>query len=239
MHRATRAFVVGLLLSGLTGCAAGRLARQLQAEQKENADLRSLNETLTAQLTTARGDVERLQAELDKRRPAPPAGRQPGPALSGRPGRAGAAIEPKRAELASALAKSGVAVDVRGDALVLVAPITFEPGKATLTAHGRALLDRIGKAIAHDCPGYEIGVAGYTDSTAITKAATKRLYPTNWHLSGFRALAAMQYLIEHCHISPARLHFRGYGQYHPLDLRHTAVAHEKNRRIEIFLEPPR
>lgn len=233
MGRAADVLGVALLAAALAGCGYGRIVRQLEAEQKDNADLRSLNDTLTQQLTAARSEGERLQNELVKR----PATGRPSPPPPAKVSRSGVNLDAKRAELARALAGSGATVTVRGDGLVIAAPVAFESGKATLTSKGAELLARIGKAITHHCPGYEIGVAGHTDSTAIG-AATRARYPTNWHLSGFRALAAMDYLTRHTHISPVRIHFRGYGQYHPIANNTTAEGRARNRRIEIFLDPP-
>ena len=103
---------------------------------------------------------------------------------------------------------------------------------------GRAQLRRIATAVKSHCPGWEVGVAGHCDSTRIAKQATRRLYPTNWHLSGFRALAAMDYLNKSCGVPAARLHFRGYGQHHPVAPNTTAAGRARNRRIEIILAPP-
>ena len=108
-----------------------------------------------------------------------------------------------------------------------------------LTSEGSALLKRIGSAVKAHCATWEVGVAGHSDSMRIGKASTRRRFPTNWHLSGFRALAAMDYLVKHCGLKPTQVHFRGYAQYHPVASNKTAAGRAKNRRIEIILAPPK
>ncbi len=224
------AAAVLLALACMAGCDYPELRRRAAAQEQEIADLRELNGTLTQQLTNARADVLRLEAELERR--AGTLG--PARAAAGTP-----ALEPKRAALASALAGAGTTVAARGASLAITMPSAFESGKATLTSSGRAALRRIGAAIKSQCPGWEVGVAGHSDSTRIAKTATRRLYPTNWHLSGFRALAAMDYLNRSCGIAASKLHFRGYGEHHPVASNATAAGRARNRRIEILLDPPR
>ena len=237
---ATRVLALAVLALPLAGCGLSKATQQLEAEKKDNADLRSLNDTLSQQLTSAREEIDRLENELVKKRlggpPAAPSNpsARPTPKAAHPPGH----LDGKRSGLAQALAGSGASVAARGDSLVITAPVAFESGMATLTPKGTELVARIGTAIVQHCPGWEIGVAGHSDSTAITKASTRGRFPTNWHLSGFRALAAMECLIERCHINPTRLHFRGYGQYHPIANNTSAEGRARNRRLEFFLDPP-
>jgi len=241
MLGAVRFLVLGVLAATLAGCGLGKTAQQLEAEKKDNADLRSLNDTLTQQLTSAREEIDRLENELAKRRPMGPPSAPASPSARPTPKSARPAghLDGKRSELAQALAGSGASVGARGDSLVITAPVAFESGMATLTPKGAELVARVGKAITQHCPGWDSGVAGHSDSTAIAKASTTSRYPTNWHLSGFRALAAMECLIQRCHINPTRLHFRGYGQYHPVANNASAEGRARNRRLEFILEPPR
>lgn len=232
MHRSLLrlALVVPAVL--LAGCGYGKLREQAGAQEQEISDLRALNATLTQQLTNSRADAMRLEAELERRptRQAPAARPK-----TARP----AALEPTRAALAKALSRSGATVAARGDRIVITAPVGFQSGRDVLTSQGRAVLKRIGAAVKAHCPAWEVGVAGHSDSTPIGKPATRRRFPTNWHLSGFRALAAMDNLVKHCGLKPSRVHFRGYGQHHPIASNSTAAGRAKNRRIELILAPPR
>ncbi|MFW6161839.1 MAG: OmpA family protein [Planctomycetota bacterium] len=217
-----------MALAWTAGCDYPDLRRRAEALEQENADLRELNATLTQQLTGARADVLRLEAELERQARG----------LSPMPGSAGTSpLEPRRSDLASSLAYAGVTVAIRKDRIVITMPAAFESGKAVLTAQGRTTLRRIAAAVKKHCPGWEVGVAGHSDSTPIGRR-TRRRYPTNWHLSGFRALAAMDYLDRVCGIPARTLHFRGYGQHHPVASNTTAAGRARNRRIEIILAPP-
>ena len=221
------AWPVGLLALAacLGGCDYPTLKKRVDAQGREIADLRAINGTLSHQLTNSRADVLRLEAELERH----------GGGLSPTPG-GPAALEPVRAALARALSGSGATVAARGDRIVIAMPSAFPSGQATLTAEGQALLRRIAAAVNAHCSGWQVAVAGHTDSTPIGRAA--RLYPTNWHLSGFRALAAMDYLNRSCGIPANTLHFRGYGQHHPVGTNATADGRARNRRLEIILGPP-
>ena len=55
------------LAVALTGCGYGALKKRAAAQEREIADLRALNDTLTQQLTNSRADALRLQAELERR----------------------------------------------------------------------------------------------------------------------------------------------------------------------------
>jgi len=230
MRPVVAALLVAALAALTAGCDYPQLKRRVPTQEQEIADLRELNATLTQQLTNSRADVLRLEAELERRagtlRP------MPGPARA-------TPLEPKRAALARSLSGSGATVAARGDRIVVTMPSAFESGKATLTSKGRSVLRRIAGAVKAHCRGWEVGVAGHSDSARIAKAATRRRFPTNWHLSGFRALAAMDYLNKSCGIPAKTLHFRGYGQCHPVTSNATAAGRARNRRIEIILAPPR
>jgi len=222
------AAAVLLALAWAAGCDYPELKKRVAAQEQEIADLRELTSTLTHQLTNARADVLRLEADLE---------RQPG-GLHRIPRAAGtSALEPKRAALAGSLQGAGVTVAIRGGSIVITMPAAFESGKTALTTEGRATLRRVSAAVKAHCPGWEVGVAGHSDSTPIG-SATRRRYPTNWHLSGFRALAAMDYLNKSCGIKASELHFRGYGQHHPVTSNATAGGRARNRRLEILLDPP-
>jgi len=227
MRRLTTTLALAVVAFWAAGCDYPELKERVAAQEHEIADLRELTSTLTHQLTNARADVLRLEADLD---------RQPG-GLHRMPRAAGtSALEPKRAALAGSLQGAGVTVAIRGGSIVITMPAAFESGKTALTTDGRATLRRVAAAVKAHCPGWEVGVAGHTDSTPIG-SATRRRYPTNWHLSGFRALAAMDFLAS-CGLPAARLHFRGYGQHHPVTSNATAGGRARNRRLEIILDPP-
>lgn len=228
MHRRARMLVVPALLACLPACGVRGLQKTIRGHEKEIADLRSLNDTLARQLTESRAEAARLRAGQPPR--AAPARRASGPASDS---------ESVRHALAQALAGSGVTVAARGDTVAVSVPAQFESGKAVLTRSGRAVLSRVARALKEHGGRYELGVAGHTDSARILKSSTRRAFPTNWHLSGFRALAALEHLVKASGLPPERFHFRGYGPYRPVAKNDNDEGRAANRRIEIVLEPAR
>jgi outer membrane protein OmpA-like peptidoglycan-associated protein len=101
--------------------------------------------------------------------------------------------------------------------------VTFETGKAALTAQARGALDRVALGLtAH--PGQRVEVAGYTDNRGRAS--------TNLRLSQARADAVRGYLIERG-VPPEQVIARGFGSEDPVDSNATAVGRSRNRRVEL------
>jgi flagellar motor protein MotB len=230
-----RALGWACLVALLPGCGVRELKERLAEQERELTDLRALNGRLATELTEARAEAAKGPSAPTPRpaevKPSPPSPVPP----SATP--APPALDKLRAALEQDLSGSGVTVLVQGNRLVLRAPVGFETGKATPTGAGKALLARIGKALAARAGTWEIGVAGHADASRVRTVGTRFALSINWQLSGQRALAAMEQLMEATGLSPARFHFRGYGEYRPVGPNTTAEGREANRRIEIILEP--
>ena len=84
--------------------------------------------------------------------------------------------------------------------------------------------------------GFEVIVVGHTDNVPIVTAATKAKHPTNWHLSGHRAIAVAKVLKKFGY-APGRIGVMGYGEYRPVADNSTPDGAGKNRRVEIYLIP--
>ena len=82
-----------------------------------------------------------------------------------------------------------------------------------------------------DNPGVTCIIVGNTDTTHVKGIAD------NWSLSTERANAVVRILYETYNINPARLTSAGRGKYNPVADNSTEEGREKNRRIEIILNP--
>jgi chemotaxis protein MotB len=80
-------------------------------------------------------------------------------------------------------------------------------------------------------------VRGHTDSVPIRGGLASR-YPSNWELAGARASHVVRYLAERG-IDPRRLISLSRAEFEPIAPNDTPEGRQKNRRIEIALEPTR
>jgi len=104
--------------------------------------------------------------------------------------------------------------------------LLFNTAEATLKPAAYPILDLIGKTTrAH---ASEIMVGGHTDNVPIH--STK--YPSNWELSGARALTVVNYLIHKVGIDPKILAATAYGEFRPLVPNDSPADRKINRRVE-------
>jgi chemotaxis protein MotB len=109
--------------------------------------------------------------------------------------------------------------------------ILFASGSAKLGAEGISALGKVAAAFK-DLKGKTVRVEGHTDDRPIGSAA----FPSNWELSGARALAVVRFLQERG-VDPAVLAGAAYSQYRPVAGNETPEGRSQNRRIEIVLAP--
>lgn len=127
---------------------------------------------------------------------------------------------------------AGVKVDADGCGIVdrivqeiLGSDVTFGFDKATLSAQGKATLDRIAsEIISQDNFVKDVKVIGHTDS--IGSAAY------NQKLSERRANAVATYLLSKG-VPASKLTQEGLGETKPIDTNATKAGRAKNRRVEI------
>jgi len=118
-----------------------------------------------------------------------------------------------------------------GVRLIVTDPGLFSSGLAEIKPDFRKLLGGLSDII-RDKSFDEIRVEGHTDNLPINTTA----FPSNWELSGARALNVVKYLAFDEGFNPAQLSAVGYGEYRPRADNTTAEGRGKNRRVEIYLE---
>ncbi len=116
----------------------------------------------------------------------------------------------------------GIVINLAGDLLFLNA-------RAELRAESIFVLDRIAQILA-PLPN-QLRIEGHTD---IIPPADP-IYPTNWHLSGARALAVLQFLEEFGRIPPDRMHYTAWADLKPVADNNTLEGRQQNRRASIVV----
>ena len=121
----------------------------------------------------------------------------------------------------------GVIVSVKGQML-------YEGGSDELQTEAFIFLDEIAK-LAREFP-YHMSIEGHSDDIPI---ATDR-FPSNWHLSSARAIAALRYMVDAGGIDRGRLSASGYADTRPVVPNDSPENRAQNRRVEfVYLRDSR
>ena len=154
--------------------------------------------------------------------------------------RGGAALPP---ELASELEKFAASSDMitfdeTSGMIKFKSDLLFEPGSDRVASGAISAIKQLCKIVnSKNAAAFDITIAGHTDDVPIGKPATRRLHPTNWHLSAHRAIA-VQSIMSKNKVDSKRLSVRGFGQYRPIEKNKANYkGNAKNRRVEIYLVP--
>ena len=116
----------------------------------------------------------------------------------------------------------------KGDLLfALGSDVVKDSAKASLQAFAN-----IAKSSA--AAKFDVIVVGHTDNIRIAREDTKKLHPTNWHLSAHRSIAVNSLLIQYG-VPAGKTGVMGYGEYRPIDSNSTEKGRQQNRRVEIYL----
>jgi chemotaxis protein MotB len=119
----------------------------------------------------------------------------------------------------------------RGRMIVeMPAAVLFDSGSAELSDAGRDTVIRVAK-ILRSVPRHRFLVGGHTDNVPAVKQ-----YKSNWDLSAARAVRVTETLTSQG-LSPKRLVIAGYSEFDPVASNGSETGRQKNRRIEIILEP--
>lgn len=106
----------------------------------------------------------------------------------------------------------------------------FKSGSSAIATRGREALNTVA-SVMRENPGVTCIIVGNTDN----QLAKGR--DDNWPLSTERAVAVVRILANTYHINPTRLTAAGKGEFSPVASNDTAEGRERNRRIEIILNP--
>ena len=110
--------------------------------------------------------------------------------------------------------------------------LLFDSGKAQLKAGAIPTLNMIGKELKkYLSEGYNIKIEGHTDNDPIRNEQ----FPSNWELSGARAIAVMRFYLEEMDFEFSKISYVGLGEYQPIASNDTKEGKAKNRRVEIKL----
>lgn len=112
--------------------------------------------------------------------------------------------------------------------LIQLFGLNFPSGKSTIEPQNFSLLTKVQDAIDL-FPKSNVIVAGHTDSIGDEKK--------NLQLSQERAETVRQYLLANMGISEERIKAVGYGESQPLASNDTKEGRERNRRIDIIIQP--
>jgi outer membrane protein OmpA-like peptidoglycan-associated protein len=112
--------------------------------------------------------------------------------------------------------------------IIRLVALTFEPGSATVSSGHRPLLEKVQQATTV-FPRAQIVIEGHTDSYGNDD--------TNMRLSQQRAEGVSAYLANELGVPAFRMSAVGYGETRPIANNETAQGRERNRRIDIRIEP--
>lgn len=120
----------------------------------------------------------------------------------------------------------------RGRMIVqLPAQVLFPSGSADLTDEGAEAIRDVAK-ILRGMRDQHFIVGGHTDSIPVSNER----FRNNWELSAARAVNVTEALIK-AGLKPAQLVAAGYAEFDPVAKNNSEAGRQKNRRIEIILEP--
>lgn len=121
----------------------------------------------------------------------------------------------------------------KGLAIIFLAEVLFDSGKAELKKEAYGVLDKIAKVFNENLKGREIGIEGHTDNEPIKYSGWK----SNWELSTARATSVLHYLVDEKGVQPDKVSATGYGEFRPVVSNDIPENRRQNRRVEIVVLP--
>ncbi len=121
----------------------------------------------------------------------------------------------------------------KGLVIIFLSEVLFDSGKADIKKEVYTALDKVGKVLAENLKGREIGIEGHTDNEPIKHSGWK----SNWELSTARATSVLHYLVDNKDIEPKKVSASGHGEYKPVVSNDTPEGRRQNRRVEIVVLP--
>ena len=124
-----------------------------------------------------------------------------------------------------------IKVDLTGEGLNISIQDTviFKSGEAEVLSEFNPVIIKISNMIK-DLDN-EIRISGHTDNVPIKNEK----FRSNWDLSYMRASNVMNFMVDICHLAPAKFSIQAYGEYRPKFDNSTEAGRAKNRSVDILL----
>ena len=116
--------------------------------------------------------------------------------------------------------------------------VTFATGKDELKPDARTAIARFAQILnSPAAAGYELQVAGHTDSQRVSNKATIQAgHKDNWYLSSHRAISVGKEL-QTQRVDSRRIAVVGYADQHPVASNANESGRQQNRRVEVLILP--
>jgi chemotaxis protein MotB len=232
MHKASWVFLLAVSLMLTAGCKNDELrakdARiaELEAAGQETGlsfdQCKKDRENLNKLLKGKAGEIDAMEAALAE-----------AAAREARAAKRLAEYNSMLKQLKSMIDSGKLKVRIVRNKMVIELPeaVLFPSGSAKLKPEGVRVLAELGPVLA-SIKDREFQVGGHTDNKPIR---TKR-FPSNWELSGARAIDVGKLLIEYG-VPGSRVSAAAYADTQPVADNETPEGRALNRRIEIALQP--
>ena len=116
---------------------------------------------------------------------------------------------------------------------ILNEEVLFNTADATVLVSAYPILDAVIEMLKQVEALYSmVTVEGHADIRPISTAQ----YPSNWHISAYRAVNVLGYLRVNGDLDPKRLSAVGYGEEQPIAPNDTPEGMARNRRVEFVVE---
>ena len=126
--------------------------------------------------------------------------------------------------------------DAERGMLRFASDLTFDTASAVVKPQARNSLTALSNILkSNAAAGYDVRVVGHTDAQPIS-AKTRERFPSNMHLSTFRAIAVRDELLK-LGIPADRVMAAGWGEHRPLVPNGPDGVTPANRRVEVYLIP--
>jgi chemotaxis protein MotB len=116
--------------------------------------------------------------------------------------------------------------------------VTFATGKDELQPKAKEVIQRFSQILnSPAASGYELMVAGHTDSSPVSNPATIQAgHKNNWYLSAHRAIAVGTEL-QRASVNAQRIAVTGYADQRPVASNASESGKAQNRRVEVLILP--
>jgi chemotaxis protein MotB len=197
-----------------TQAQVAKLVQQNGEQEARSVQADSEREQLRAALGVASAQLEQLQAVSDATKEQL------------------AEFQQLRAKFQRMIDSGALDITFRRGRMIVEMPaaVLFDSGSAELSAAGRETVTTVAKVL-RSVPQHRFLVGGHTDNVPVVKQ-----FQSNWELSAARAVRVTEMLTQHG-VAPKRLVVAGYSEFDPVASNGSNAGRQKNRRIEIILEP--